>query len=89
MPNIEFPDEQFQRLTLVAQAAGFTDVSAFIASFANEPIEDPRGMPSDEELRDNVAAMERGETEIATGGGHDMKNAMTEIADKYGLNIKR
>ena len=41
---------------------------------------------SEIQLRENVAAMERGEAEIDAGGGHDMKEALVEIADKYNLN---
>ena len=87
MQNIQLPDDQFQKLSAMAHAAGYQDVSAFIASFADEPIADPRGDVSEVQLRENVAAMERGEAEIDAGGGQDMKEALDEIADKYDLNI--
>ena len=87
MQNIQLPDDQFQRLSLLAQAAGYQDVSAFIASFADDPIEDPRGTLTDTQLQENVAAMECGDAEIDADGGHDMKKAIVEIADKYDLNI--
>ena len=87
MQNIQLPDDQFQKLSVVAQAAGYADVPAFIASLAGEPIEDPRGTLSDAQLRENVAAMECGEAEIEAGGGQDMKDAIVEIAGKYDLNI--
>ena len=89
MQNIQLPEDQFQKLSAVAQAAGYQDVSAFIASFADEPVKDPRGSVADTQLRENVAAMERGEAEIDAGGGQDMKEALVEIADKYDLNIKQ
>ena len=87
MPNIQVSDDQFRRLSAAAQAAGFQDVSAFIASFADDPVEDPRGSLDDEQLRKNVETMERGEAETDAGGGHDMKGAIIEIADKYGLDV--
>ena len=87
MPDIQFSDDQFQRLYAIAMAAGYQDVSAFIASFADEPIEDPRGSLSEEQLRKNVAAMERGEQEIDGGGGHEMRDAIIEISVKHDLNI--
>ena len=86
MQNIQLPEDQFQRLVVVAQAAGYQDVSAFVASFAAEPIEDPRGNLDDTQLRENVAAMERGEAEIDAGGGQEIKEALREIADQYDLN---
>ena len=89
MPHIELPDDQFQRLMAIAHAAGYDDVPAFIASFADDPIEDPRGTPTGEQLRENVVAMERGEADIAANGGTDMKEAIIDIAAKYDLDIKR
>ncbi len=85
--GFELPEDQFQRLSAVAHAAGYQDVLAFITSFADDPIEDPRGNLTETQLRDNVAAMERGEAEIDAGGGQEMKQALVEIADKYDLNI--
>jgi len=87
MPNIQVSDDQFRRLSAAALAAGFQDVSAFVAYFADESVEDPRGSLSEAQLRQNVAAMERGEAELDAGGGQDMKNAISEIADKYGLDV--
>lgn len=89
MPQIEFPEDQFQQLSAVAHAAGYKDLPAFMASFISQPIEDPRSTLTDEQLRENVAAMERGEAEIAAAGGHNMKDAIVEIADKYELDIKQ
>jgi len=89
MQNIQLPDDQFQRLSLLAQAAGYQDVSAFIASFADDPIEDPRGTLAETQLQKNIAAMECGDAEIDAGDGHDMKKAIVEIAGKYGLNISQ
>ena len=85
MQSIQFPEDQFQRLSAVAHAAGYQDVSTFIASFADDPIKDPRGKIADAQLRENVTAMERGEAEIDAGGGQDMKEAIVEIANKCDL----
>ncbi len=89
MQNIQLSDDQFQKLSAVARAAGYQDVPAFIASFADEPIADPRGEVSEAQLRENVAAMERGEAELDAGGGQNMKEALVEIAGKYGLKISK
>ncbi len=89
MQNIQLSDDQFQRLSALAHAAGYQDVPAFIASFADEPTADPRGDVANSQLQKNVAAMERGETEIDSGGGQDMKEALVEIAGKYNLKISK
>ena len=89
VPQIEFPEDQFQQLSAVAHAAGYKDLPSFMASFINQPIEDPRGKLNDEQIRENVAAMERGEAEIAAGDGHNMKDAIVEIAEKYELDIEQ
>jgi len=88
MTNIQLPDDQFQQLSKVAHAAGYQDVSAFIGSFANEPFDDPRGKLSEDQLRENVAFMERGEAELDAGGGHNLRDAIIEIATKYDLKIQ-
>ena len=87
MHNIQVPDDQYQRLSALAQAAGYQDVSAFIASCADVPVEDPRGTLVDEQLRVNVGKIQRGEEEIEACGGQNMKDAIVEIAGKHGLNI--
>lgn len=87
MQTIQLPDEQFQRLASLAQAAGYGDVDGLLASLAAEPIEDPRGLLTEEQLRESVARMEQGEADIEAGKGREMKDALNEIADKYGLKI--
>ncbi len=87
MPNIQISDAQFQRLSALAQAAGYQDVTGFIASIADVPVQDPRETLSEAQLRENVAKIQRGEEEIESGGGQNMKEAIIEIAEKHGLNI--
>ena len=88
MQNIQLSDDQFERLSAIATAAGYQDVPAFIASFANDPIADPRGDVSEAQLRENVTAMQRGEADIDAGTGQDIKEAIVKIANKYKLNIE-
>jgi len=87
MQNIQLPDDQYQKLTVVAQAAGYEDVPAFISALANEPTEDPRRPLSEKELRESVAMIERGNVEIAAGGGMDAEEAFGKIAKKHGFSI--
>ncbi len=87
MPNIQVTDAQYQRLSALAQAAGFQDVSAFIASCAEVQVDDPRGTLPEDQIRENVSQIQRGETEIENGGGQKMKDAIVEIAGKHGLNV--
>ncbi len=87
MQNIQLPDDQYQKLTVVAQAAGYEDVPAFIRALADEPTEDPRGPLTEKELRESVAMIERGNAEIAAGGGMDAEEAFGKIAKKHGFSI--
>lgn len=87
MQNIQIPDEQYEKLTIVAQAAGYDDVPALIKAIAEEPTDDPRGPLSEEELRESVAMIERGNTEIENGGGMDAEAVFRKVADKHGFTI--
>jgi hypothetical protein len=87
MPNIQISDAQYQRLSALAHAAGYQDVLAFIASCTDVPVQDPRGALAEVQLLENVAKIHRGEKEIESGGGQNMKDAIVEIAGKHGLNI--
>ncbi len=87
MQNIQLPDAQYQKLTVVAQAASYEDVPAFIRALADEPTEDPRGPLTDKELRESVAMIERGNAEIAAGGGMDAEEAFGKVAKKHGFSI--
>ncbi len=87
MQNIQLPDDQYQRLTLVAQTAGYEDVPAFIRALADEPTEDPRGPLTEKELRESIAMIERGNDEIAAGGGMDAEEVFDKIAEKHGFSI--
>ena len=87
MQNIQLPDDQYQKLTIVAQAAGYEDVPAFISALAEEPTEDPCGTLTEQELRESVEMIERGNAEIEAGGGMDVEEAFDKIAKKHGLSV--
>ncbi len=87
MQTIQIPDDQFEKLTTVVQAAGYVDVSAFIHAMADEPTEDPRGPLSEEELRESIAMIERGNAEIEAGGGMDAEEAFQKIGEKHGFKL--
>ncbi len=87
MPNIPLSDDQYKKLTIVAKAAGYEDVPAFIGALANEPSPDPRGPLSEKELLESAAMIERGNAEIEAGGGMDAEEAFRKIAEKHGLSF--
>jgi len=89
MQNIQLPDDQYDRLTIVALAAGFADVTAFVQSLAEQPFEDPRDPLSEEELAASLEMIRESEADIATGRTQDMREGLQQIAEKYGLIIQR
>ena len=46
--EIELSDDKYQKLTVVAQAAGYDDALSFVEALAEEATEDPRGRLSEE-----------------------------------------
>ena len=89
MQNIQIPDDQFEKLAAAAQAAGYDDVPALISAIAGEPIEDPRGELSEEELRESMEMIRRGEEDIGAGRTQPLREALEEIAQKSGLKINK
>lgn len=87
MHTIQIPDEQFAKLTGVAQAAGYADLPAMISALAEQPILDPRGELTDKELSDSVAMIERGNAEIEAGGGIDAEEAFERIRQKHSFVV--
>jgi hypothetical protein len=87
--QINIPQEQYDKLAELANAAGHVDVSAFIAALAAEATADPRGPMSDEELRMSAAECERGIAEIEAGGGRDFREAMIEIGRERGFSLPK
>jgi predicted transcriptional regulator len=89
MQNIQIPDDQFEKLTVIAQAAGYDDVPAFVKALADEPIEDPRGTLSEEERAASLEMIRESEADIAAGRTQDMREGLRQIAEKRGLTIQR
>ncbi len=87
MHKIQFPDDQYQRRSALAQAAGDPDVSAFIAAGIGVPCKGPRGTLVDDHRRVHVAMIPHGEPAVVSSEGQNMKTAIVNIAGKHGLNI--
>jgi hypothetical protein len=85
--QINIPQDQYDKLTQLAIAAGHEDVPAFIASLAAEPAADPRGTMNDTELRASAAACKRGIAEVNAGRGSDFRDAMLEIGRERGFSL--
>ncbi len=85
--QIQIPDEQYDKLTLRATAAGYEDVAALIAAMAEESTVDPRGTLSQSELRESVAKLKQADASIDAGKGIEAEEALRRIALKHGLQI--
>jgi hypothetical protein len=82
--QIEIPSEHYERLSRHATAAGFASVESFIVALADEPTADPRGVLTEDDLRQSAADCERGIAEIEAGGGQDLSHALHEIGRRRG-----
>ncbi|MEM8865319.1 MAG: hypothetical protein AAGF31_07185 [Planctomycetota bacterium] len=89
MQTLHLSDEQFEKLTAAAKAAGYADVPAFITAITEEPSVDPRGSLSEQERAESVAMIQRGQAEIEAGGGMDAEAAFSKICDKHGLKLSQ
>lgn len=89
MQNIQIPDDQYEKLAIVAQAAGYEDVPAFIQALSGDSSEDPRGDLSEKELSESLEMIRQSEEDMAAGRTQDMREGLQEIADKHGLTIQR
>lgn len=86
---VEFSQDVYNQLQERAAAAGFADVASFVVALVEDMATDPRGSLSDEELRDSIAACERGESQIKAGQCHDMREALLQIGRDFGLELPR
>lgn len=86
---IDIPNEQYQALADRARAAGYADVPGLIKALAAEPIDDPRGDLSPEELAESVRGLRESEADIAAGRVRPLRDAFIQMAEKHGLSIDR
>ncbi|MEM8946682.1 MAG: hypothetical protein AAGD11_16025 [Planctomycetota bacterium] len=86
MQHIPIADEQYQKLSIAAQAAGFADVAAFISSLAEEPTEDPRETLTDQQLAASAAECDASMAEFEDGKGRDAIDALKDMAQKRGYH---
>jgi len=86
-PMYQIPDEQFQKLAIVAHAAGYVDVPALIASLAEEAVDDPRGTLSPEQLQQSLAQCDRSMAEFNAGRGHDAEEAFLKLGRDRGYDL--
>ena len=73
--QIEIPNDQYEKLTVVANAAGFSNVAAFVESLAEIPTIDTRGELSEEERRVSAAECDQAIFEFAASGGISLDQA--------------
>ena len=83
----QIPDEQFQKLTIVALAAGYEDVPALIASLAEEAVDDPLGTVSAEQLQQSLAQCNRSMAEFDAGRGQDAEEAFLNLGRERGYDL--
>lgn len=82
--QIDVSAEHYEGLVRHAEAAGYSNVEAFIEALANEPIADPRGPLSEDELRRSAAECDYGIATIEAGAGRDLREAMLEMGRQRG-----
>lgn len=73
-----------------AAAAGFgDDVAAYVAHLIvmDDPTTDPRGVLSETELRQSVAELEAADATIDAGQGHDARQALLKLGQKFGFQL--
>jgi len=87
--EIIIPNEQVEKLTEVAVAAGFADASALIDAIAEEPTEDPRGLLSETELRESAADCVRIHEQMKTGAERDAHEALGQLGKKLGFKASQ
>jgi hypothetical protein len=83
--EIELSDDKYQKLTVVAQAAGYDDALTFVEALAEEATEDPRGRLSEAELRTSAAECDAIAERMKAGQEHDARKALTKLGEKFGL----
>ncbi|MEO1498075.1 MAG: hypothetical protein AAFV43_13090 [Planctomycetota bacterium] len=87
--QIDLPQPDHDRLTKLASAAGYASAEQYatehLIALANDPELSELLNPSDEVLRASVEMCDRGMAEADAGLGVDARQAINEIADKYGL----
>ncbi len=87
--QIEIDNKQYEKLTVVAHAAGYADVPAFIHALAEESTEDPRGSLREEELKESLDQCDRSMAEFSSDGGQDAEEVFLEIGHKRGFNLSQ
>jgi len=83
--EIIIPNEKVEKLTEVAIAAGFPDATALIDAIVDQPIEDPCGSLSENELRESAADCARLNEQMKAGTERDAREALTELGKKFGF----
>ncbi len=86
--QIDIPQEQYDKLTDLANAAGYADVVAFMVALAAESAQDPRGPLGEQELRESVARLKQADASIDAGEGIEAEEAFRRVAEKYAMQIK-
>jgi len=89
----QIPDEQYQKLTTAALAAGYDDVLAFISSLADDAAVLQSVPCSEVEMsKAEIAASETmircGEGDLAAGRTQDIREALLALGEKRGYSLE-
>ncbi|MEN1680596.1 MAG: hypothetical protein AAGJ46_13490 [Planctomycetota bacterium] len=87
--ELSIPDDQYQRLSDRAQAAGYASVPALIEALSSTPTEDPRGPLTATQLDESLAELEAADAQIDAGEDVEAEAAFQQIASKHGLKLNR
>jgi len=87
MQTIQMPDDQFEKLTTVVQAAGYDDVPAFINALTDEVTVRQQAPMSKEQLAASEAMLRCGEADLAAGRTQDMRDALLALGEKRGYSL--
>ncbi len=82
------PDEQYQKLTTAALAAGYDDVSAFISSLADDAAEVRSESLGEAEVAASESRICRGEEDLAAGRTQEMQAALLALGEKRGYSLE-
>ncbi|MCA9239214.1 MAG: hypothetical protein KDA37_03400 [Planctomycetales bacterium] len=85
--QINIPDNAARLVHSRATAAGFDDVSTYVAHLilSDHSSADPRGALTDQQLEQSLQQCDRAMAQYEAGEGRDAVEALREVAGKHGL----
>ena len=87
--QIDIPDVEQQRLTMLAEAAGYDDVTRYVTeqliALAHHATPRETSFLTDSELQESLEQCDLAMAESKAGEGRDMRAALDDIAARHGL----